>query len=114
VYASSTTTAIETLKFSAGKLSIRKVDASATGVSEEMRKCSTAGIGSYGSNAGVLWNSGSHNQVAGTANTGADSAKEYKDHYLDCATVTTVGNRGYTVRVTAAKVLSSVGVAAYD
>jgi len=112
VYKSTTTTADETAKFSVGKLIIRKVDASATGAAEDMRKCSTAGIGNANSNAGAVWNLGSHNQAAGTT-VAANSAKEYKDHYLDCATVTNAANRGYTVLVTAAKALSAGSGATY-
>jgi len=94
------------LKFSAGKLSIRKVDASATGASEEMRKCSAQGIGALTLNLGTIWNLGSHNQVAGTT-VATNSAKEYKDNYLDCTTPAAAGNKGYTVQVTTNKALSA-------
>lgn len=106
VYSSTTTTAIETAKFSAGKISIRKVDASATGAAEDMRKCSSAGIGNLNSNAGVVWNLGSHNQAAGTV-VADNSAKEYKDEYLDCASPANAALKGYTVVVTANKALSA-------
>lgn len=106
VFSSTTETADETAKFSAGKLMIRKVDASATGAAEEMRKCSAQGIGNGNSNAGVVWNLGSHNQAAGTA-VADNSAKEYKDEYLDCTSPASAANKGYTVVVTANKALST-------
>lgn len=84
VYATKTNTALATEKFSVGNITIRKVDASATGVAEAMRKCSSVGIGNLANNTGTVWNLGSHNKADGTANTAADSAKEYKDNYLDC------------------------------
>lgn len=71
----------------------------------------TGGIGNFGSvesARGAIWNFGSHNMALGIVHaTGANAAKEYKEQYLDCATVTNVANRGYTVRVTASKVLSA-------
>jgi hypothetical protein len=100
------------LKFKEGNLYVRAVSATlATGAAEKLRKCMAGGIGNWGateSARGAIWNGGSHNMALGIVHaSGLNAAKEYKDQYLDCATVTNVANRGYTVRVTASKVLSA-------
>lgn len=77
-----------------------------------MRKCSAQGIGNGNSNAGTVWNLGSHNQVAGTV-VADNSAKEYKDEYLDCTAPAAAGSKGYTVQVTTNKALSAGSGATY-
>lgn len=101
-------TAAATLKFSKGAIAIRKVSAAvATGAYEDMRKCSSNGIGKSTANAAaVVWDSGSHNQVAGLAATGGalNAAAEYQAQYMDCSSG---GIKGYTATVTANKLLSA-------
>ena len=109
--ASTTLTAAATLKFSAGNITVRGITAStATGAAETMRKCTANGVGeshATASNHGVVWNLGSHNQVAGLAPLNADknAATEYAAEYLNCALGTPA--KGYTAQVTAAKVVST-------
>jgi hypothetical protein len=109
--ASTTLTAAATLKFSAGNITVRGITAStATGAAETMRKCTANGVGeshATASNHGVVWNLGSHNQVAGLAPAGAakNAATEYAAEYLNCALGTPA--KGYTAQVTAAKVVST-------
>lgn len=103
--ASTVLTAAATLKFSVGNITVRAITAStATGAAETMRKCTATGIGLAGS-TGVIWNKGSHNQVAGLAPGAGDknAATEYAAEYLNC----TLGTKGYTKQVEAAALISA-------
>lgn len=96
---STTLVAAAKLKFSSGNIMVTGVTSKK---SETLMKCngSTAAIGYAASGAGAVWNKGSHNSVEGAANASGDAAKEYKDNYLDCATI------GYSTIVAAKKLIS--------